>query len=322
MMRRAVGVDLGGSHAMATIVDESGTIQTRHEQDIIDRSPDAVFAALQTVIGAAIADVKDRPPVGIGIGSPGNIDPKSGTIRWSPNFNWTNVPLGDAMRSRFNLPVFIANDARCATLGEYVFGAGRGTKNFVLLTLGTGIGGGIVADGELLLGNQMGAGEVGHHTIRPESGFVCGCGRIGCFEAQCSGTGLIRHALALAPSFPRSTLLDVPKEKLGSKSIRKAAQAGDGHAVAAWRNWIDDLALGLTNIISFVNPELIAMGGGVSSAGDFMLEPVLKLVNERTTTVPTGATKIIRAVLGNDAGAVGAATMAMRGGLVATLAAA
>jgi glucokinase len=306
---------------MATIVDDSGEIQTRHEQDIVDHSPNAVFATLEAVIAAAIADTKDKPVSGIGIGSPGNIDPKSGTIRWSPNFNWTNVPLGDAMRTKFNLPVFIANDARCATLGEYVFGAGRGTRNFVLLTLGTGIGGGIVAEGELLLGHQMGAGEVGHHTIRPETGFVCGCGRIGCFEAQCSGTGLIRHAFAVAPSFPRSTLLDAPKEKLGSKSIRKAAQSGDGHAAAAWRNWIDDLALGLTNVIAFVNPEVIAMGGGVSSAGDFMLENVRALVDARTTTVPKGTTKIIRAVLGNDAGAVGAATMAMRGGLVATLAA-
>jgi glucokinase len=319
-MRRAIGVDLGGSHAMATIVDETGEIQSRHEQDIIDRSPAAVFAALENVIGAALAEVKEKPVSGIGIGSPGNIDPKSGTIRWSPNFNWTNVPLGDAMRAKFNLPVFIANDARCATLGEYVFGAGRGTKNFALLTLGTGIGGGIVAEGVLLLGNQMGAGEVGHHTIRAESGFICGCGRVGCFEAQCSGTGLIRHALAIAHSFPRSTLLDVPKEKLGSKAIRKAAQAGDGHATAAWNRWIDDLALGLVNIIAFVNPELIAMGGGVSSAGDFMLKPLTKLVDERTTTVPSGTTKIVRAILGNDAGAVGAATMAMRGGLVATLA--
>jgi glucokinase len=320
-MRKAIGVDLGGSHVMASVIDESGVIALRHEQDIVDRSPDAVFAALETVIGAAIAETKDRAVTGIGIGSPGNIDPKTGTIRWSPNFNWTNVPLGDTMRAKFSMPVFIANDARCATLGEYVFGAGRGSKNFALLTLGTGIGGGIVAEGELLLGNQMGAGEFGHHTIRPKDGFICGCGRIGCFEAQCSGTGLIRHALAVASSFPRSALLDVPREKLGSKAIRKAAQAGDGHGLAAWNNWIDDLALGLTNVIAFVNPEIIAMGGGVSSAGDFMLDPVRALVDARTTTVPKGTTKITRAVLGNDAGAVGAATMAMRGGLVATIAA-
>ena len=112
----------------------------------------------------------------------------------------------------------------------------------------------------------------------------------------------------------------MPREKLGSKAIRKAAQAGDGHALAAWNNWIDDLALGLTNVIAFVNPELIAMGGGVSSAGDFMLEPLRALIDARTTTVPKGTTKLTRAVLGNDAGAVGAATMAMRGGLVATIA--
>jgi glucokinase len=320
-MSKAIGVDLGGSHAMATIVDENGAIQMRHEQDIIDRSPNAVFAALDTVISAALADAKDKPIAGIGIGSPGNIDPKTGLIRWSPNFNWANVPLGDAMRAKFNMPVFIANDARCATLGEYVFGAGRGTKNFALFTLGTGIGGGIVGEGELLLGHQMGAGEIGHHTIRPNDGFVCGCGRRGCWEAQCSGTGLIRHAFALAHSFPRSALLDVPREKLGSKAIRKAAQAGDGHALAAWNNWIDDLSLGLVNVIAFVNPELIAMGGGVSSAGEFMLEPLRALIDARTTTVPKGTTKLTRAVLGNDAGAVGAATMAMRGGLVATLAA-
>ena len=102
-------------------------------------------------------------------------------------------------------PVFVGNDARCATLGEYTFGTGKATQDFVLLTLGTGIGGGIVAGGELLLGHRWGAGEIGHHQIRPHDGFVCGCGKIGCFEAQASGTGLIRHAFAVAPSFPRSS---------------------------------------------------------------------------------------------------------------------
>jgi glucokinase len=313
-------VDLGGSHTMATLVDEGGKAQPQHKQGITDLSPAAVFDVLENVISAAIADAGGQAVSGIGIGSPGNIDPSNGTIRWSPNFHWTDVPLGDAMRARFSLPVFIGNDARCATLGEYVFGAGRGTKNFALLTLGTGIGGGMVAGGELLLGHAMGAGEFGHHTIHHESGFICGCGRVGCFEAHCSGEGLIRHALAIAHSFPRSSLLDVAKDRLGSEAIRDAAQAGDGHALAAWKNWIDDLALGLANVIAFVNPEIIALGGGVSNAGDFMLLPVRALVERRTTTVPHGTTKIIHAILGNDAGAVGAATMAIRGGLIATIA--
>ncbi len=115
---------------------------------------------------------------------------------YSPNFGWQNAPLGETLRKRFSLPVYVANDARCATLGEYTFGIGKKTKDFVLLTLGTGIGGGIVADGDLMLGNRWGAGEIGHHQIRPTDGFVCACGKIGCFEAQASGTGLIRHAFA------------------------------------------------------------------------------------------------------------------------------
>lgn len=314
-MRRAIGVDLGGSHVMAAVVEEDGSLKGRHEVDIVDHRIEAVLDAMQTAIGGALSEVKDRTVVGIGVGSPGNVDARTGTIRYSPNFGWTNVPLGEKLRERFSFPVYIANDARCATLGEYTYGTGKGVRNFVLLTLGTGIGGGIVAEGTLLLGNAMGAGEFGHHTIRATDGFVCGCGKIGCFEAQASGTGLIRHALALAPSFPRSTLVDGPREKLGSKAIRKAAASGDGHGLAAWNRWIDDLAIGLSNVIAFVNPEVIALGGGVSSAGDFLVGAVAPKVEERTTMVPRGGTRIVTAALINDAGAVGAGTMAFRGGL-------
>jgi glucokinase len=313
---RAVGVDLGGSHVMAAVVDADGTLGKKHELDLTDRAPDAVVGALHTVIKDALHDAGDA--TAIGIGSPGNIDPGTGTIRYSPNFGWENIPLGARVRALFpSHEVFVGNDARCATLGEYVHGVGRGTQDFVLLTLGTGIGGGIISKGVLALGSQMGAGEVGHHQIRPDGGFVCGCGKIGCFEAQASGTGLLRHALRVAPSFPRSNLLDGPREKLGSKAIRKAAQAGDPHALAAFHTFCDDLALGLANIIAFVNPEVIALGGGVSSAGDFLLDRVRPLVEARTTMVPRGTTRIVRALLGNDAGAVGAATAAMRGGLLA-----
>jgi glucokinase len=316
-MGQAIGVDLGGSHVMATVVDESGETKKKHERDIIDHSPDAVFAAVAAVIGEALADAKEKNVVGIGIGAPGNIDLETGTIRYSPNFGWKDVGLGDAIRKVYKFPVFVGNDARCATLGEHTFGSGKGCPDFVLLTLGTGIGGGIVSGGKLLVGGRASAGEIGHHQIRPHDGFVCGCTKIGCFEAQCSGTGLIRHALALAPSFPRSTLLDVPKEKLGSKAIRKAAQKGDVHGLAAWTNWIDDMGYGLANIVGFLNPTLIALGGGVASAGAFIIDTVTPLVEARSTMAPPGSTKIVIATLGNDAGAVGAATMALRGGFMA-----
>jgi glucokinase len=316
-MRTAIGVDLGGSHVTAGVVDEDGAIKERHERDLEDLSFDVVIEALGAVVGAALAGA--GKVAAIGVGSPGNIDPKTGIVRWSPNLGWENAPLGPTLAKRFDVPVFVANDARCATLGEYTFGTGAGTKNFALLTIGTGIGGGIVAGGELLLGDHFGAGEIGHHQIRPTDGFICSCGKVGCFEAQASGTGLIRHAFALAPSFPKSALLDVTRDKLSSKKIRKAAQAGDGHALAAWKNYAADLALGLANIIAFLNPRRIALGGGVSSAGDFMLDAVRARVEELTTSVPRGETEIVIARLGNDAGQVGAATMAFRGGLTEKL---
>jgi glucokinase len=312
-MQTAIGVDLGGSHVTAAVVTEDGAIRRQHEEDLEDLKFEAVIAALDTTIGAALKDA--GTVAGIGVGSPGNIDASSGAVLYSPNFGWEDAPLGEALRNKFPVPVFVANDARCATLGEYTFGTGKLTKDFVLLTLGTGIGGGIVAGGELLLGNRWGAGEIGHHQIRPNGGFICACGKTGCFEAQASGTGLIRHAFAVASSFPRSTLLDVSREKLSSKKIRRAAQAGDGHAEAARKNFIEDLAIGLANIIAFVNPEKIALGGGVSTAGEFMLDAVRPEVEILTTMVPRGTTEIVVASLGNDAGQVGAATMAFRGGL-------
>lgn len=315
-MRKAIGVDLGGSHVTAGVIQEDGKILSQHELDITDREFNSVVGSVEEVVGAALKETRDKDFAGIGIGSPGNIDPKDGAVLYSPNFLWHNAPLGETLRKRFkDVQVFVANDARCATLGEYTFGTGQGTKDFVLLTLGTGIGGGIVSNGHLLIGNRAGAGEVGHHQIRPTDGFICGCGKTGCFEAQASGTGLIRHALAVAPSFPRSTLLAKNPEKLGSKAIRRAAQAGDAHAIAAWRNFSNDLAIGLANIITFVNPEIISLGGGVSTAGDFMLESVRDRVDELTTMVPKKTTKLVIAKLGNDAGQVGAATMVFRGGL-------
>lgn len=312
-MRTAIGVDLGGSHVTAGIVNEDGTILGQHELDLDDVAFPSVVAALETVVGKAIEAA--GKVVAIGIGSPGNIDASTGMVRYSPNLGWENAPLGATLAGRFPVPVLVGNDARCATLGEYTFGTGAGTRDFALVTLGTGIGGGFVADGELVLGNRFAAGEVGHHQIRPTDGFVCGCRKIGCFEAQASGTGLIRHAFAVAPSFPRSKLLDVSRENLSSKKIRKAAQAGDLHALAAWTNFASDLAIGLANMIAMLNPQRIAIGGGVSSAGQFLIDAVAARVDDLTTMAPRGTTEIVIAKLGNDAGQVGAATMAFRGGL-------
>ncbi len=316
-MAHAIGVDLGGSHVMSALVSEDGKIKKSSECDIVDRTFDVVLKQVASTIEDVLSAAKKSEVSAIGIGSPGNIDPTNGTITFSPNFNWRDAPLGPKLRELVGMPVLVGNDARCATLGEHTYGSGRGVANFVLLTLGTGIGGGIVAEGTLVIGNSAGAGEIGHHQIRATDGFLCTCGKIGCFEAQASGTGLLRHALSLAPSFPRSRLLGDDPAAVGSKSIRKAAAAGDPHAVATWNRYVDDLARGLGNIIAFLNPEMIALGGGVSAAGEFHARPVAPEGGRVDDDGPARPTKIVIAELGNDAGAIGAAVMARRGGLYA-----
>ncbi len=315
-MEFAIGIDLGGSHTAAGAVTPDGTIIAQAERDLATLDPAHVVDEITVVVDQVLNAVNPKDCIGIGIGSPGNIDERSGTVNFSPNFGWYDVPLKALLEKRIKHPIYILNDARCATLGEYLYGSGKGVAEFALITLGTGIGGGFVSGSRLILGEAMGAGEVGHHVIRPTDGFICGCGKRGCFEAQASGTALLRHALAVAPSFPRSTLLTrKPQEKWGSKMIRKAVAKGDEHAAAAWKDWMADLALGVSNIISFTNPAVIALGGGVGQTDEKQLaQPLKKLVDEQTTMVPKGITQIVSAHLGNQAGLIGAAALARLGG--------
>ena len=311
----AIGIDLGGTHVAAAPVDERGKVLEVFERALQAHDVKYVVNEIHKVVAKASSQLRGKRIAGIGIGSPGNIDERTGVVRWSPNFDWTDVPLRAKLEKKFGRKIHILNDARCATIGEFLHGSGKGTRDFVLITLGTGIGGGIVSNGKLALGHAMGAGEVGHHVIRPDTGFICTCGKRGCFETQASGTGLLRQALALGPSFPRSTLLTgVAQDKWGSRMIVKAAAAGDLHASATWRAWLTDLATGVANIIAFVNPEVIALGGGVGRTDDSLLAtPLRRLVDEQTTTVPKGHTSIVRAKLGNNAGIVGAASMVLHG---------
>ena len=315
-MEYTIGIDLGGSHVAAGAVAADGTVTQEVEQDLATVEPALVVDEIDRIVQHVLSLAGEKDCVGIGLGAPGNIDEKSGVINFSPNFNWVDVPLRSMLEKRLKHPLHLLNDARCATLGEYIYGSGKGTAEFALITIGTGIGGGFVSGNRLLLGEAMGAGEVGHHVIRPSDGFYCTCSKRGCFEAQASGTALLRHALAVASSFPRSTLLTrKPQEKWGSKMIRKAVAKGDEHALAAWRNWLDDLAIGVSNIISFTNPAVIALGGGVGQTDPKMLaEPLIVKVDALTTMVPKGITRIVSASLGNNAGVIGAAALARLGG--------
>ncbi len=315
----SIGVDLGGTHVTAAIVDANGKIGDRFKRVLTSHAVSDVVDAVAEVFEKARSAVGNKKLAGIGIGSPGNIDADTGTVRFSPNFAWHDVPLRQLLQEKFGCDIHLLNDARCATLGEYLYGSGKGTTEFALITLGTGIGGGLVSGRRLILGSQMAAGEVGHHTIRPETGFICTCGKTGCFEVQASATGLVRHAVALAASFPRSRLLaSQASDQWGTQLIVNAMLDGDLHAAAAWQRYLGDLAIGVSNIISFTNPEVIAVGGGGGDvAEEILVKPLRVLVDKRTTMAPRGKTAIVPALLGNDAGAVGAASIARLGGIQA-----
>ena len=316
-MKHAIGIDLGGTHVAAAAVDKRGKIKHRIKRELTSRSVEHVVGEIEVAVAFVLRKLKKKKIAGIGLGCPGNIVENTGVVRFSNNFRWSDVPLRAKLKERLGRSVEILNDARCAALGEYLHGVGAGTTDFALITIGTGIGGGLIAGKRLVLGNKLGAGEVGHHTIRPDTGWRCTCGNIGCFEAQASSRGLFRHARALQRAFPRSTLLrGVSQRNWKSKIVSEAARRGDPHAKAAWTAFLADMAIGVANIIDFTNPHTIALGGGVGQTSPKLLaRPLTRLVEARVKMVPPRTTRIVSAHLGNDAGIVGAAALVFCGGV-------
>jgi len=316
-MKHAIGIDLGGTHVSAAAVDKHGRLKHRAKQELTSRRVEHVVEVIEVVVRAVLKKLDGKKIVGVGLGCPGNVIEKTGVVRFSNNFRWRDVPLRAMLERRLRHDVHILNDARSATLGEYLFGVGKGTNDFALITIGTGIGGGLVCERRLVLGHEMGAGEIGHHTIRPDTGFRCTCGNIGCFEAQASSRGLFRHARVLAKRFPSSTLLrGITERNWKSKIISAGVLRGDRLAKAAWAAWLADLAIGVANIIAFTNPDTIALGGGVGqTAPNLLSRPLTKLVDRRTRMVPKGTTRIVSAKLGNDAGMAGAGALVFAGGV-------
>ena len=314
-MQRAIGVDLGGSHVSAAVVTEDGTIQRQHEEDLEDLRFEAVVAALDTTIGLALKDAGNV--VGIGIGSPGNIDGATGAVLYSPNFGWENAPLGETLRKKFGMPVFVANDARCATLGEYTFGTGKLTKDFVLLTLGTGIGGGIVARRRARARTQVGGRRDRAPTrfARPD-GFICSCGKTGCFEAQASGTGLIRHAFQsrILVSAQRAARRRARQAQFEEDPARRAGgRRPRARRVEKLHRRSGDRACQTSSPSSI--PRRLRSAAAFRAPATLCSTAVRPQVDLfLTTMVPRGTTGIVVASLGNDAGQVGAATVAFNGG--------
>lgn len=294
-----IGIDLGGTNIAAGVVDEENKIVGKASiptglpkpaEGIADSIKEAALLACENA-GIDIFDVAY-----VGVGTPGAVN-ADGVVENDANLGFVNTPIRDLVAERIKKPVFVANDANCAALGEQVAGAGKGTENFIAVTLGTGVGGGIVIGGKLLTGVNGAAGEIGHMCIEKD-GRLCNCGNNGCFETYASATALVNDAKEAG--LPVTCAYDVFKLR----------DAGNIVAASIIKNYISYLAVGITNLIDIFQPDVICVGGGVAAQGDNLINPLYDIVvKKRYTKFSKKQTKICAAILGNDAGIIGAANL-------------
>ncbi len=309
-----IGIDVGGTTIKVGVVTEDGRIIVEDSCPTLPkRAPEVVMGDMIELVKKIIekSGVSKSNIKGIGIGIPGVADPKTGDVIECVNLFWKNIPLKKKMEEEFNLPIYIDNDASVAALAEFEIGSLKGTKNSILITLGTGIGSGIIINGKLHSGSH-GVTELGH-TIVGENFYDCTCNRNGCFETFASATALIRYTKKLIEEGEKNTII-VEKingdlEKLDAKIIIDSAKEGDELALKAYNRFIKYLKIGLSNINNILDPEIIAIGGGLSKAGDFLLDSIINAVNNFKLFDDVNMAKITLAKLGNEAGIIGAAML-------------
>ena len=313
--KHTIGIDLGGTNIKAGILDGDGeliyrcSVATEAEQGF-----EHVFCRLVQLVENCIcaADLTKADIAAIGYGTPGPMSHEEGIVYASPNLpGWENIPLRARFSEATGLPVTLDNDANAAAYGEFVAGAGKGTRDMVMLTLGTGIGGGIVLDGRLQRGAFDNAAEIGH-TIAVPNGRPCPCGQRGCLERYGSANAVAERFVEELQAGEDSLLksrLDAG-ETLSSVDVAKAAQKGDVLAARIWDEACLYLALACLNIQHMLNPECVVLGGGLTGAGDQLLKPIREHFEHQAWTVATDFPRIELATLGDDAGVIGAATLA------------
>ncbi len=313
-MRYYAGIDLGGTFIKLSVIDETGQLIGKEKTE----TPKGCeyFKAVETIARGVekLAAEKGVHLDGAGIGSPGVIDGKNGVVVTSNNLGWEKKPLAEDLSSALQMPVHLTNDANAAALGEYAFGAGKNYESLVLLTIGTGIGSGIVIDGKLFEGNCGAGAELGHMTIRCD-GIRCSCGRRGCYEVYASASALIRQTKEAMRRNKSSRMWEFCGGRLSAADGRTAFDAMrlcDDAAAEVVERYIGYLAEGIADIVNLFRPQAILLGGGISAEKEFLTKPLQERVNALILGKGTYApVKIETASLGNDAGIYGAAKLAM-----------
>ena len=310
-----VGVDLGGTNIVAGALAEDGSdvLALRSEPTRADQGADAVVDRIVRMIDTVIAETiahtgaKRDDMIGIGVGAPGPLDRERGIVVTTPNLGWTNFPLRDVIAEKTRLPVRIDNDANCATLGEWWLGAARGANNVIGMTIGTGIGGGIILGGRLYHGASDVAGEIGHATI-DITGRRCKCGNYGCLEAYASGPSIAdraREALSSDDSSMMVKMAGGDASRITAATVYEAAKRGDDVALDVVRETSRFLGAGIANLLNIFNPDVVVIAGGVTQAGDTLFAPLRREVRKRAFKPAVEACQIVPGIL-TAAGVVGA----------------
>lgn len=308
-----VGIDIGGTNTVFGIVDARGnviasnSIKTGKHANIED-----YIAELKTALNKLIEahDAKDKIH-GIGVGAP-NSNYFTGTIEYATNLPWKGVvPLAKLLTEAFGVPVAVTNDANAAAIGEMTYGAARGMKDFIMITLGTGVGSGIVVNGQLVYGHDGFAGELGHVIVKPSNGRMCGCGRTGCLETYCSATGVARTAREfLEIRTDPSRLRDLPIEEITSKDVYDAAIAGDNLAREIFQYTGEIMGRAFANFVAFSSPEAIILFGGLARAGELLMKPIKESMDRNMLNMFKGKTKLLLSELKeSDAAVLGASAL-------------
>lgn len=316
-MKYYIGIDLGGTNIVAGVVDENYKIISKASTKTnLPRPEKEIAADMARVSVQAVkeAGLDMNQIEWVGIGTPGIANSEKGIIEYSCNLGFDNTPMVDYIKEYIDKPVFIENDANAAAYGEYVAGAAKGAKNAVCITLGPGVGGGIIIDGRIYSGSNFAGAEIGHTVIEVD-GPECACGRRGCFEVFSSATGLIRMTKEAMDNDKDTLMHKITAERNGKVTARTSFDAmrmGDKTAKAVVDKFIKYLAAGITNTINIFQPDILCIGGGVCNEGDPLLLPVRALVKKEVYTRNSPKnTEIVIAKLGNDAGIIGAAFLGM-----------
>ena len=310
-----IGIDLGGTKIAFGLVSEDGTLV---KKTAVDTDRGATAEELTELMAKESLKLIDNCGIGrdnvksIGIGCPGACDNEAGILILTVNLPFRNTNIRKIFARFTDIPVYLANDANCAALGEALFGGGKGASTCVAVTLGTGVGGGVIIDGKIYTGFNGVAGELGHMVIR-KGGVKCGCGRKGCFEAYASATAVIRETKIAAKKHPESLINELcggDLDKVNAKTAFDAMRAGDKTGTALVKRYIKDLGEGIINYINIFQPEVILIGGGVSKEGEGLLKPLRRYVYRYSYGADLlPRTRIEKAKLGNDAGLIGAAML-------------